>query len=123
MCACAYVLNLKYSDLKMILLKFGSELQKFNYKIPSRSEDINKIQTAFPRSGIFPRSRMHRHHPQSQLTLQSRGQVADQKYFIFTSLSRGGDSNEKTTPYISCYTSITLSRENYPVGSVHLLHF
>ena len=35
----------------MFLLKLGSELQNLIQKIPLRSENINKIQTAFPRSG------------------------------------------------------------------------
>ena len=52
MCACADVLNFKYRDLKMFLLKLGSELQNLIKKIPTNSEDINKIQTAFPRSGM-----------------------------------------------------------------------
>ena len=58
MCACADVLNFKYRDLKMFLLKLGSELQKFTLKIPIRSDDINKMQTAFAQSGIFPPSGM-----------------------------------------------------------------
>ena len=42
----------------MFLLKLGSELQKFTLKIPIRSDDINKMQTAFAQSGIFPPSGM-----------------------------------------------------------------
>ena len=37
---------------------------------------------------------------------------------------QGGNQNEKTPPNMSCDTSITPSRDNYPVvGSVHLFHF
>ena len=52
MCACADVLNFKYRDIKIFLLKLGSELQNLIKKIPTHSEDTNKIQTAFPRSGM-----------------------------------------------------------------------
>ena len=36
----------------MFPLKLGSELQNLVKKIPIRYEDINKIQTEFPRSGM-----------------------------------------------------------------------
>ena len=44
----------------MFLLKLGSELQNLVKKFAVRYENINKLQTAFPQSGIFPRSGMHR---------------------------------------------------------------
>ena len=44
----------------MFPLKLGSELQNLVKEIPIHYEDINKIQTEFPRSGIFPRSGMYR---------------------------------------------------------------
>ena len=34
-----------------------------------------------------------------------------------------GHQNEKTLPHMSCATSITPSRDNYVVGSIHLFHF
>ena len=43
MCACADGLNFKYSDLKMFLLKPGSEVQSFIKKFPSHSKDIKQI--------------------------------------------------------------------------------
>ena len=42
----------------MFLLKLGLELQKLTLKIPIRSDDTNKIQTAFAQSGIFSPSGM-----------------------------------------------------------------
>ena len=36
---------------------------KFNEKVLIRFEDINKIQTDFPRSEVFLRSVMHNHSP------------------------------------------------------------
>ena len=36
----------------MLLLKLGSELKNLIKKIPIRSENINKMQTAFLRSGM-----------------------------------------------------------------------
>ena len=43
----------------MFLLKLGSELQNLFKKFAVQYENINKLQTAFPRNGIFPRSGMH----------------------------------------------------------------
>ena len=51
MCACADALNFKYRDLKMFLLKLGSELQHLIKKFQPILK-IKKIQTAFPRSGM-----------------------------------------------------------------------
>ena len=47
----------------MFLLKLGSELQNLVKKFAVQYENINKLQTAFPESGIFPGSGMHRGHP------------------------------------------------------------
>ena len=47
--------DFKYSDVKMFLLKLGSKLQNL-----LRYENFNKLQTAFPQSGIFPQSGMYR---------------------------------------------------------------
>ena len=44
----------------MFILKLGSELQNLVKTFAVQYENINKLQTAFPRSGIFPRSGMHR---------------------------------------------------------------
>ena len=43
----------------MFLLKLRSELQNLFKKFAVQYENINKLQTAFPRNGIFPRSGMH----------------------------------------------------------------
>ena len=53
----ADVLNFKYKDLKIFMLKLGSELQKLIKLIPIRSEDVNKMQTKFP---LFLQSLIHR---------------------------------------------------------------
>lgn len=45
----------------MLLLKRGSALPNL-VKIPFRSENMDKMQTEFPRSGIFPRSGMDTPH-------------------------------------------------------------
>ena len=47
----------------MFLLKLGSELQNLVKKFAVQYENINKLQTEFPQSGIFPGSGMHRGHP------------------------------------------------------------
>ena len=44
----------------MFLLKLRSELQNLFKKFAVQYENINKLQTAFPRNGIFPRSGMPR---------------------------------------------------------------
>ena len=36
---------------------------------------------------------------------------------------QGSDYIEKTPPNMLCDTSITLLRDDYPTGSVHLFHF
>ena len=50
-CAYANVSDFKYMDVKMFLLKFRSELQNL-VRSPVSYQDINKIQTEFPRNGI-----------------------------------------------------------------------
>ena len=59
MCTWVDVLNFKYRDLKMFLLELGSELQNLIKKFESVLKK-NKMQTSFPRSGIFPQSGTHR---------------------------------------------------------------
>ena len=44
--------DFKYSDVKMFLLKLVSELQNLVKKFAVQYENINKLQTAFPRSGM-----------------------------------------------------------------------
>ena len=44
----------------MFLLKLRSELQNLFKKFAVQYENINKLQTAFPRNGIFPRSGMNK---------------------------------------------------------------
>ena len=51
MCACADVLNFKYRNFKIFLLKLGSELQNFIKKFQPVLK-YNKMQTAFPQSGM-----------------------------------------------------------------------
>ena len=43
----------------MVYRHIGIRTAKFNLKNPIRPKDINKMQTAFPQSGIFPRSGMY----------------------------------------------------------------
>ena len=53
--ACAYVSNFKYSDVKLFVLKRGSELQNLVKKFQSAMK-YTKIQTEFPQSEKFPQS-------------------------------------------------------------------
>ena len=50
------VLDFKHRGAKMFLLKPVSQLLNFAKKIPLYSENMNKMQTEFWQSGIFPRS-------------------------------------------------------------------
>ena len=43
----------------MFVLKLGSELQNL-IENPSHFEQANKMQSEFPRNGIFQQSRMHK---------------------------------------------------------------
>ena len=64
MCACADVLNFKYRDVKIFLLKLGSELQNLIKKFQSvLKKEINKMQIAFPRSGMHIPSKFKRGTP------------------------------------------------------------
>ena len=58
-CGCGDVSNLKYTSVKMLLLRLGLGLPSLVKKIPIHSEEMGKIQTQFPRSGTVPRSGMH----------------------------------------------------------------
>ena len=52
-CACADVSNIKYKDVN-IFIETWVRTSKFILEIPSRSENINKVQTEFARSGMQP---------------------------------------------------------------------
>ena len=43
----------------MFLLKLGSKLQNLVKKLQCAMKKLTKLQTAFPRSAMFPRSGMH----------------------------------------------------------------
>ena len=59
MCACADIFKFQIKGSENVSIETWIRDAKFNLKIPILSEDINKMQTVFPRSGIFPRSRIH----------------------------------------------------------------
>ena len=60
----------------MFLLKLGSELQNLVKKFAVQYENINKLQTA------FPRSRMHRGGPNSEIFLSHLENYSKQASFL-----------------------------------------